>query len=132
MLRCEGLSAYHSDRRWEDRERVVLSRCSSLIMSGVVSQWSVKEFDHLVAAEDISFHHIALALAPAFTMFVQACLDVLLPVEDSSLEDSMKRFPRAERALNSGPVDHALFEYVSLRIRVEMEIYWTRKYCLIF
>ena len=65
-------------------------------------------------------------------MFVQACLDVLLPVEDSSLEDSMKRFPRAERALNSGPVDHALFEYVSLRIKVEMEIYWTRKYYLIF
>ena len=77
------------------------------------SHFSVKEFltsDRLaVAAEDISFYHIAPT--PAHTILAQACLSVLLSLDDSSRSASMRRFPLAEYALEHW-ADHALFENV--------------------
>ena len=108
----------------------MLSTCSSLItivddgVSRVVqfSHFSVKEFltsDRLaVAAEDISFYHIAPA--PAHTIVAQACLGVLLHLDDTTREASMQQFPLAEYALRHW-VDHALFENVSLRVQDGIE-----------
>ena len=108
----------------------MLSTCSSLITivhnghSRVVqfSHFSVKEFltsDRLaLAAEDISFYHIAPT--PAHTILVQACLGVLLRLEDSTLQASAQQFPLVEYALQHW-VDHALFENVSLRIKDGIE-----------
>ena len=116
----------NADWRREDQERAVLSTCSSLItivddgVSRVVqfSHFSVKEFltsDRLaVAAEDISFYHIAPA--PAHTILTQACLGVLLSLDDTTREASMQQFPLAEYALQHW-VSHALFENVSLRVQ---------------
>ena len=118
------------DWRREDQERDVLSMCSSLITivhngkSRMVqfSHFSVKEFltsDRLaVATEDVSFHYIAPT--PAHTIIAQACLGVLLRLDDSSREATVKRFPLAEYALQHW-VDHALFENVSPRIKVGIE-----------
>ena len=118
------------DWRREDEERAVLSTCSGLITvvhdgdSRVVqfSHFSVKEFltsDRLaVAAEDISFYHIAPA--PAHTILTQACLGILLRLDDTTQEASMKQFPLLSYALQHW-VDHALFEGVSLRVQDGIE-----------
>ena len=125
-----GVPKLNLDWRWEDQEQAVLSTCSSLITiahdgnSRVVqfSHFSVKEFltwDRLaMAAEDISFHHIAPE--PAHTILAQACLGVLLRLEDSTWEASTQQFPLAKYALVHW-VGHAQFENVSLRIKDGIE-----------
>jgi ankyrin repeat protein len=125
-----GVPKLNADWRREDQEQAVLSTCSSLITvvhdgeSRVVqfSHFSVREFltsDRLAAAVgDISFHHIDLE--PAHTILAQACLGVLLRLDDSTLETSVERFPLAEYAAEHW-VDHASFEGVSFRIKDGME-----------
>jgi len=81
--------------RWEDKERAVLSACSSLITtvqaghssSRLVqfSHFSVKEFltsDRLAAStvDTLRYHHIRLEAA--HTMMAQVCLSVFLQLED--------------------------------------------------
>ena len=126
-----GIPTLNADWRREDQERAVLSTCSSLISivhddndSRVVqfSHFSVKEFlmsDRLaVAAEDISFYHIALE--PAHMILAQACLGILLRLDDNTWKDTRRQFPLAEYALEHW-VDHALFESVSLHIKDGIE-----------
>jgi len=108
----------------------VLSTFSSLITvvhdrrSRVVhlSHFSVEESltsDRLAAAiGDISFHYIDLE--PAHTILAQACLGVLLRLDDSTWETSVERLPLAEYAAEHW-VDHALFEGVSFRIKDGLE-----------
>ena len=125
-----GVPQLNAEWRREDQERAVLSTCSSLITivhEGALrvvqfSHFSVKEFltsDRLaVAAEDISFHHIVLE--PAHTVLAQACLGVLLRLDDSSREASMRQFPLAKYVLEHW-VAHAQFENVLLRIKYGIE-----------
>ena len=125
-----GLPSLNADWRREDQERAVLSTCSSLITivhdgdSRVVqfSHFSVKEFltsDRLaVAAEDISFYHIAPT--PAHMILAQACLSILLRSDDTTWDTFLQRFPLAKYALQHW-VDHALFENVSVLIKGGIE-----------
>ena len=125
-----GIPTLNADWRREDQERAVLSTCSSLItivddgVSRVVqfSHFSVKEFltsDRLaVAVEDISFYHIAPA--PAHTIVAQACLGVLLRLDDTTREAAMRQLPLAVYALEHW-VSHALFENVSMRVQDGIE-----------
>ena len=125
------IPSLNADWRREDQERAVLSTCSSLITivyddnhERVVqfSHFSVKEFltsDRLaIASEDISFYHIALE--PAHTILAQACLGILLRLDDSTRQAIMQQFPLAEYALKHW-ADHALFENVSIRIKDGIE-----------
>jgi len=125
----EGIPTLNADWRREDQEQAVLSTCSSLVAvvhdgtSRVVqfSHFSVKEFlmsDRLATIEDISFHHILPE--PAHTILAQACVGVLLRLDDSDRETSMQRFPLAEYAARHW-LDHALFENISLRLRDGIE-----------
>jgi len=121
----EGMPKLNADWRREDQEQAVLSTCSSLITivhngrSWVVqfAHFSVKEFlmsDRLaVAIGDIPFHHIRLE--PAHTILAQACLGVLLRLDDDTSESSVQRFPLADYAARHW-VDHAQFENASLRL----------------
>ena len=124
-----GIPKLNGDWRREDQEQAVLSTCSSLITvvddgeSRVVqfSHFSVKEFlmsDRLAAAIDVPFHRILLE--PAHTVFAQACLGVLLRLDDSTRETSVQRSPLAEYAARHW-VDHALFESVSSFVKGGME-----------
>ena len=125
-----GIPTLNTDWRREDQERAVLSTCSSLITvvhygdSRVVqfSHFSVKEFltsDRLtIATEDLSFYHIAPA--PAHTILTQACLGILLRLDDTTRDASMQQFPLLEYALEHW-VDHALFEGVSLGVQDGIE-----------
>ena len=126
-----GIPKLNVDWRREDQERAVLSTCSSLITivrddndERVVqfSHFSVKEFltsDRLaIAAEDISFYHIDLG--PAHTILAQACLAILLRLDDSTVKAITQQFPLAEYALKHW-IEHALFENASLHIKDGIE-----------
>ena len=116
--------------RWEDQEEAVMSACSSLVTivkdgdSRVVqfSHFSVKEFltaDRLAEPiRDVSRYHIRLE--GAHTILAQACLGVLLRLDDRIDRDSIKSFPLARYAAQYW-VTHGRVENVSDRIKDGME-----------
>jgi hypothetical protein len=114
-----------------DPEAAVLTACSSLISivdvedSRVVqfSHFSVKEFltaDRLATSNigNISQYHIPLE--PAHTILAQACLTVLLQLDDKTDKDRLRTFPLAFYAAQHW-VEHAKFKDVSSQIGDAME-----------
>ena len=117
----EGIPKLNPHWRWDDQEQALLSSCSSLItivepdveshvlsnearkLSRIVqfSHFSVKEY--LISArlatssEDVSRYHIDLE--PAHAILAQACISVLLRLDDSVEESGIKnRSPLASYA----------------------------------
>ncbi len=125
-----GMPKLNPGWRWEDQEEAVMSACSSLVTivkdgdSRVVqfSHFSVKEFltaDRLAEPiRDVSQYHIRLDAA--HTILVQACLGVLLRLDDRFDLDIIKSFPLALYAAEYWPT-HARVENVSSRIKDGME-----------
>ena len=122
----EATPNFHEDWRWEDRQRSVLSTCSSLITiiegrySRVIqfSHFSVKEFltsDRLSTSKgDASYFHIMAE--PAHTTLAQACLGILLQLDGSSDNSQVYRgLPFTEYASRHW-VEHAQFGVVASRI----------------
>jgi hypothetical protein len=108
----------------------VLSACSTLVTivndgdSRIVqfSHFSVKEFLTSIrtaeSSRDISCYHILLE--PAHTIFAQACLGVLLGLDEHIDEENIKNFPLAEYAAEHWD-SHARFGDVSSLIKDGME-----------
>jgi ankyrin repeat protein len=129
---AEGMPKLNPSWRWEDREEAVMSTCSSLVMivkvkdsdSRVVqfSHFSVKEFltaDRLAEPmRDVSRYHIRLEAA--HTILAQACLGVLLRMDERVDRNSIKDFPLVRYAAQYWPT-HARVENVASRIKNEME-----------
>jgi hypothetical protein len=125
-----GMPKLNSGWRWEDQEEAVMSACSSLVTivkdgdSRVVqfSHFSVKEFltaDRLAEPiRDVTHYHIRLEAA--HTILAQACLGVLLRLDDHVNLDSIKDFPLARYAAQYWPT-HARVENVSSCIKDGME-----------
>jgi hypothetical protein len=125
-----GIPKLNPGWRWEDQEEAVISACSSLITivkdgdSRVVqfAHFSVKEFltaDRLAEPiTDVSRYHIRLEVAHA--ILAQACLGVILRLDDCVDHDSMKSFPLSPYAAQYWP-RHARVENVSSRIKEGME-----------
>ena len=127
---AEGIPELNPGWRWEDKEEAVMSACSSLVMivkdgdSRIVqfSHFSVKEF--LTAnrladpIRDVTRYHIRLEAA--HTILAQACLGVLLRLDDHVDEDNIENFPLAQYAAQYWPT-HARFENASSRIKDGME-----------
>jgi hypothetical protein len=127
---AEGIPKLNPDWRWEGQEEAVMSACSSLVI--VVknkvarfvqfSHFSVKEFlmsTRLAeSSRDVSFYHIPLKLA--HTILAQACLGVLLRLDDRIDPDKIKTFPLAQYAAQHW-IKHAQFENVSSYIEDGME-----------
>ena len=125
-----GMPKLNLSWRWEDQEEAVTSACSSLVMivkdgnSRVVqfSHFSVKEFltaDRLAeSTRDVSNYHIRLEAA--HTILAQACLGVLLRLDDRVDRDSINSFPLARYAARYWPT-HARVENVLSRIKDGME-----------
>jgi len=128
-----GIPNLRPDWRWTDQHQAVLSMCSSLIAivddgdSQVVqfSHFSVKEFltsDRLACSSgDVSRYHILLS--PAHTILAQACLGVLLRLDEHITEDNASDIPLAYYAARYW-VDHAQFEDVSSHIQDVMEYFF--------
>jgi hypothetical protein len=125
-----GMPKLNTGWRWEDQEEAVTSACSSLVTivkngdSRVVqfSHFSVKEFltsNRLVEPiRDVSPYHIRLEAA--HTIIAQACLGVLLRLDDRVDRDNIKSFPLARYAAQYWPT-HGRVENVSLHIKDGME-----------
>ena len=126
----EGIPKLNVGWRWEDQEEAVMSACSSLVIivkdgnSRIVqfSHFSVKEF--LTAnrlaypIRDVSRYHIRLNAA--HTILAQACLGVLLRLDDRVDRDNIENFPMARYAAQYWDT-HARFENASSRIKDGME-----------
>ena len=117
--------------RPEDPEEAVLTACSSLIAIVDVedyrvaqfSHFSVKEFltsDRLAAsnAGNISQYHIPLE--PAHSILAQACLTVLLQLDNETDKKRLGTFPLAFYAAQHW-VDHAKFGSVASEVGDAME-----------
>ena len=122
----EGILKLNLGWRWKDQEEAVMSACSSWVIivkdgdSRVVqfSRFSVKEFltaDRFAERiRDISHYHIRLDAA--HTILVQACLSVLLRLDDRVDRDGMKSFPLARYAAPYWAT-HALYYAAMLEFR---------------
>ena len=130
-----GIPQLNPKWRWADQHQAVLSTCSSLIAivddgdSKVVqfSHFSVKEYltsDRLARSSgDVSRYHIVLE--PAHTILSQACLGILLRLDDrvNEDEDNFGDIPLVGYAARHW-VEHARFENVRSRIRDSMEYFF--------
>ena len=127
---AEGIPNLNLGWRWEDQEEAVMSACSSLVIivkdgdSRIVqfSHFSVKEFltaDRLAEPiRDVSRYHIRLEAA--HTVLGQACLGVLLRLDDRVDRDMIEDFPLARYAAQYWPT-HARFENASSHIKDGMK-----------
>ncbi len=127
---AEGIPKLNQNWRWEDQEEAVMSACSSLVTivmdgdSPIVqfSHFSVKEFltaDRLAEPlRDVSRYYIELETA--HTIIAQACVGVLLRLDDHVDQDNIEDFPLAQYAAEYWP-SHAKFGSVSARIKDGME-----------
>ena len=126
-----SIPAFLADWRPEDPAHTVVSVCSSLIAvvkpgSGppVVqfAHFSVKEYltsARLAEAKDtISRFHVSTI--PAHTIVAQACLGVLLHLDENVTKDSLEKFPLAEYAAEHW-VGHTRFEDVSSKVQDGMK-----------
>ena len=127
---AEGIPKLNNNWRWEDQEEAVMSACSSLVTivkDGDLrivqfSHFSVKEFltaDRLAQPiREVSRYHIELEAA--HTILAQACIGILLRLDDHVDRDSIKGFPLAPYAAEYWAT-HAKFRSVSGRIKDGME-----------
>jgi hypothetical protein len=115
----------------EDPLDAVLSTCSSLLAivnvegSPVIqlSHFSVKEFltsTRLAEATDEISRRYHVSMTPAHTLAAQACLGILLYLDENITRDSLRKFPLAKYAAKYW-VDHAQFENVSQSIEDGMK-----------
>ena len=126
----EEIPKLRPDWRWEEEELALQSACSSLIAivhdgrSRVVqfSHFSVKEFltsSRLATpSNEVSNYHIDLE--PAHTILAQACLGVLLQIQDKVEGHTPKDHPLARYAAEHWTT-HAQFGEVSSRSRKGIE-----------
>jgi hypothetical protein len=127
---AEGIPRLKPDWRWEEHELALLSACSSLIAivqaggSRVVhfSHFSVKEFltspRLATASGEVSNYHIDSE--PAHTILAQACLGILLQIQDDVEGCTPEDHPLARYAAEHWTT-HAQFGEVSSRLHKGME-----------
>jgi ankyrin repeat protein len=116
--------------RPEDPAHAVLSTCSSLLAVINVdgspaiqfAHFSVKEYltsERLAKAKDtISRFHVSMI--PAHTIVAQACLGVLLHLDENITEHDLEDFPLAEYAAEHW-VNHARFVSVASKVKDGMK-----------
>ena len=126
----DGIPKLNLGWRWENQEEAVMSACSSLVIivkdgdSRIVqfSHFSVKEFltaNRLAEPiRDVSRYHIRLEAA--HTILAQACLGVLLRLDDDVDRDNIKNFPLARYAAQCWAA-HARFGNASSGIKDGMD-----------
>ena len=125
---AQGIPKLNPHWRWEDQEQALLSSCSSLITIVNTDDSRVVQFSHASVKEfltsprlatrsedDISCYHIALE--PAHTTLAQACMSVLLQLDDHVVKDGIDDgSPLAQYAARHW-VSHAQFSQVSSHIK---------------
>jgi ankyrin repeat protein len=114
---------FREDWRPEDPLEAVLSTCSTLLSliniddSAVIqfSHYSVREFltsPRFAEKGDTISRHYHVSLTSAHSLVTQACLGILLQLDENITSDSLDKSPLAEYAAKHW-VEHARFEGVS-------------------
>ena len=114
--------------QWEDKHTAILSTCSSLVAIVSKGGSEVVQFSHFSVKEFLTSERLALssgdiALEPAHTTLAQACLAVLLQMDNHVNEMDACDIPLVGYAARYW-VDHARFENVSSRVRDAMEYFF--------
>ena len=132
-LTAGGMPKLNADWRWEDQEEAVLSACSSLVSviiddgSRVVqfSHFSVKEFlisDRLASClEEVSKFYIPDE--PSHAILAQACLGVLLSLDDRTDNDSIENIPLCRYAAEYW-AKHAVVGNVESQIKDALDYFF--------
>jgi ankyrin repeat protein len=115
-----GSPIFRADWRSEDPRDTVLSTCSALISIVNADGWPVVQFSHFSVKEylissrilegRVSRYHIPLE--PAHVIMTQACLSLLLHLDDHITDEQIQGFPLVNYAARYW-IDHAGFEDVS-------------------
>ena len=118
------------DWREEDPAHAVRSICSNLLVIVNVKGSSVIQFTHFSVKEYLTSERLAesketisrfhVSMTQAHTIIAQACLGVLLHMDESITDDDLERFPLARYAAKHW-VGHALFQNVSPKIEDGMK-----------
>jgi len=118
------------DWREEDPAHALRSTCSSLLAIVNVKGSSVIQFAHFSVKEYLTSKRLAeskealsrfhVSMTQAHTIVAQACLGVLLHMDESITEDDLERFPLATYAAEHW-VGHARFQDVSPKIQDGMK-----------
>src|SRR5882672_9442637 len=114
---------FHEDWRLDDPLEAVLSTCSTLLVlvdihdSQVIqfSHFSVKEFltsTRFAEKHDTTSCRYHVSMKSAHTLITQACLGILLYLDENVTRDGLKKYPLAEYAAEHW-FDHARFGGVS-------------------
>jgi hypothetical protein len=129
-FKAEGIPKLNLGWRWQDQEEAVMSACSSLVIIVKDGDSRIVQFSHFSVQEfltanrlaepirDVSHYHIRLEAA--HTILAQACLGVLLRLDDRADLDKMENFPLARYAAEHWPT-HARFEKASSYIKDGIE-----------
>jgi len=127
---AESTPTLREDWRQEDPARAVQSTCSSLLVIVDVDGTRVIQFAHLSVKEYLTSKRLAdagpnlsrfhVSMTQAHTIVAQACLGVLLHIDESITEDGLKKLPLAEYAAEHW-VAHARFDDVSPNIQNGMK-----------
>ena len=113
---------FHENWRLEDPVHTVLSMCSSLLAIVNVEGHPVIQFSHssvkdfltstrLSETSDIIIRRYHISMTPAHTLAAQACLGILLHLDENDTRDCLQKFPLAEYAARHW-LDHVRFENV--------------------
>src|SRR5260221_1073422 len=125
------IPAFREGCRLKNPVEAVLSTCSTLLSvveyrdSQVVqfAHFSVKEFltsTRFAEKRDTISRRYHISMTPAHTVITQACLGVLLHLDQNITNDSLTQFPLAEYAAEHW-FEHARFEGVSRKVEKGMK-----------
>ncbi len=125
-----GMPKLNPGWRWEDQEEAVTSACSSFVTIVKDGDLRVVQFSHFSVKEFLTAHRLAepirdvsyyyIRLEAAHTVLAQACLGVLLRLDDRVDRDNIESFPLAPYAAQYWPT-HARVENVSSHIKDGMD-----------
>jgi ankyrin repeat protein len=128
-----GIPKLNPNWQWADHHQAILSTCSSLIAIVDAGDSQVVQFSHFSVKEYLTSDRLANAskavsryyILPesAHTILAQACLGVLLRLDDHVNENNAREIPLANYAAENW-VDHAQFKDVSPYIREAMEYFF--------
>ena len=132
-LTTTGLPKLNTDWRWEDQEEAVLSACSSLVSVITNDDTRVVQFSHFSVKEFLTSNRLAncmeevsqfhIPIEPSHAMLAQACLGVLLCLDDHTTEDSALRIPLYRYAVNYW-IGHAQVAYAESGTKDAMDYFF--------
>jgi ankyrin repeat protein len=130
---AEGIPRLKPGWRWEEQELALMSACSSLIAIVKAGDSRIVQFSHYSVKEFLTSSRLATASGevsnyhfdsdPAHTILAQACLSVLLQIQDKDDGHIHEVYPLARYAAEHWTT-HAQFGEVSSRLRRGLEYFF--------